>query len=378
MKKSIFLFTSLIGVLALTGCNKNKQTSSSTSTNDDNRPYEQGDPKTLKGTGTIFNEVLGYNTKDASIFQDGNERYVVYASNEEEKGPQVFAARKATLVDSKWVYEKKHIILKADANSWDKNIYNPSVIKGEFAYQGTTYSYLMAYNGNDNKNGTNNHIGLAVSNNFLEGWKKVGSKPILTNPEVFEASYGFGSPSLLSYDNKGKGYMFYAVGETEVSFTAVKSYDFSNLDSLILAPGYASLPITGLTDKVEGNAIIMNAGFALSKDKASLYMVRDRLPQSANKPNQTTEVEIDKADVSIISDLSKGWTVTDNITGMKTMDIEDEESLGWDQIYSGEFVTDPYGVLLDLAKSEVIYSTYDEDANDPSYSSTLASYEVTL
>ena len=107
-------------------------------------------------------------------------------------------------------------------------------------------------------------------------------------------------------------------------------------------------------------------------------MVRDRLPQSANKPNQTTEVEIDKADVSIITDLSKGWTVTDNITGMKTMDIEDEESLGWDQIYSGEFVTDPYGVLLDLAKSEVIYSTYDEDANDPSYSSTLASYEVTL
>ena len=377
MKKLLFIVTTLLSVALVTGCNKNKN-SSNTSSGDDYHPYEDGEAKNLKGIGTIFNEVVGYNTKDASIFQDGNERYVVYASNEEAKGEQVFAARKATLVDGKWAYEKKNIILAGKSDGWDKYIYNPSVIKGEFAYQGVTYNYLMAYNGNDNKNGTNNHLGLAVSNNVLEGWKRVGATPILSNPEVYEASYGFGSPSLLSYDNKGKGYMFYAVGETDVSFTAVKSYDFTNLDSPVLAPGYASLPITGLTDKVEGSAIIMNAGFALSTDKQSLYMVRDRLPQSANKPNQTTEVEIDKADISIISDLSQSWTLKDNITGMKTMDLADEESLGWDQIYSGEFVTDPYGVLLDATTAEVIYSTYDEDANDPSYSSTLAAYEVAI
>ena len=71
---------------------------------------------------------------------------------------------------------------------------------------------------------------------------------------------------------------------------------------------------------MEGDAIIMNAGFALSSNGESLYMVRDRLPQSANKPNQTTEVEIDKANLSITQDISESWTVVDNITGMKTMD----------------------------------------------------------
>ncbi len=129
---------------------------------------------------------------------------------------------------------------------------------------------------------------------------------------------------------------------------------------------------------MEGDAIILNAGFALSSNGESLYMVRDRLPQSANKPNQTTEVEIDKANLSITQDISESWTVVDNITGMKTMDMDDEESLGWDQIYSGEFVTDPFGKLLSASSGEVIYSTYDEEANAPMYSATLAAYEVSL
>ena len=376
-KRILFVCASLLTVSMLTACNKNSNKSNG-SKGDDDRPYENGEKKNNKGVGTIFDEVLGYNTKDASIFQDGNERYIVYASNETEKGDQVFAARKATLSEGKWVYNKKNIVLRGNENGWDKNIFNPSIIKGEFAYGGTTYSYLMAYNGNDNDAGTNNHIGLAVTNDILSEWTRVGTTPIIKNPEIYESSYGFGSPSLVSYDHKGKGYLFYAVGEREVSFTAVKAYDFTNLDSMLLDPGYSSLPITGLTDKVEGEAIIMNAGFAKSVDGNKLYMVRDRLPQSGNKPNQTTEVEIDEADLSVVSDLSKSWTLVDNITGMKTMDMDDESSLGWDQIYSGEFVTNPYGELLSSSSLEVIYSTYDEDANDPSYSATLAAYEVTL
>ena len=381
MNKKLLFFTALaFSALAITSChssNNNNKESSSNPGGDDYRPYEDGDSKNLKGTGTIFNEVLGYNTKDASIFEENNERYVVYASNEEAEGAQVFAARKATKVDGKWVYQEKHIILRG-SEGWDQRIYNPSILKGSFAYQGTTYKYLMAYNGNDNKDGTNNHIGLAVSNDVLSNWQRVGNQPILKNPEVFEASYGFGSPSLVSYDQQGKGYLFYAVGEREVSFTAVKTFDFSNLDNMQLENGYMSLPISGLTDKVEGQAIIMNAGFALGQDGTSLYMVRDRLPQSANKPNQTSEVEIDKANLSIVNDLSQTWTSIENITGMKTMDMDDDESLGWDQIYSGEFVTDPYGKLLSNIECEVLYSTYDEEATSPSYSATLAMYEVTL
>ena len=368
-KKLLSAIISLASVTVLVACNNSGPSAPA---------YERGEKKALKGTGTIFNEALGFNTKDASTFEEDGVRYVIYATNESSQGKQVFAARKATKVNDKWVYQKKNIIFKGDSEGWDKNIFNPSVVKGEFAYQGTTYSYLMAYNGNDNNDGTNNHIGIAVSNNVLSGWKRVGNRPILSNPEVFEASYGFGSPSLVSYDKHGKGYLFYAVGEREVSFTALRTYDFSDLDNLVIEGGYTSLPITGLTDKVEGEAIIMNAGFALSKDGNNIYMVRDRLPQSANRPNQTTEVEIDKAELSIVNDLSQRWTVVDNITGMKTVDFEDESSLGWDQIYSGDLVTDAYGQLLNADNCEVVYSTYDEESRLPSYSSTLAVYGITL
>lgn len=368
MKKKILFITTLMSVVALVACNRGPSIP----------PYENGEDKALKGTGTIFNEVLGFNTKDGSIFEDGDTRYVVYASNESKEGKQVFAARKATKVDGSWIYQEKHIILKGSEEGWDKNIFNPSILKGQFTYGGTTYQYLMAYNGNNNNDGTNNHIGIAVTNDILSSWTRVGNNPIIKNPEIFEASYGFGSPSLVSYDRQGKGYLFYAVGEREVSFTAVKTFDFSNLDNMVLEGGYTSLPITGLTDKVEGNAIILNAGFALSNDGNSFYMVRDRLPQSANRPNQTTEVEIDKASISIITDIEQGWTVVDNITGSKTMDLDDEQSLGWDQIYSGEFVTDPYGKLLTADKCDILYSTYDEESTSPSYSSTLAVYEANL
>ena len=380
--KALVTVLALLSVGLLVGCkfknnNNNSSGGNSSGGSDDYRPYEDGEAKNNNGTGTLFNEVVGYNTQDAAVIEDEGVRYVVYASNETEKGKQVFAARKATREGDKWVYGAKNIVLRGNESGWDKSIFNPSIIKGSFAYQGTTYKYLMAYNGNTGGD-TNNHLGLAVTNDILSEWKRVGSKPLLENPEIYEASYGFGSPSLVSYDQLGKGYLFYAVGETEVSFEAVRAYDFSNLDNPKLDPGYTSLPITGLTDKVEGFPVIMNAGFALSNDGKSIYMVRDRLPQSMSKPNQTNEVEIAHADKAILNDLSLSWTVSDNITGFKTMDMEDEESLGWDEIYSGEFVTDGYGRLLNNLTAEVIYSTYDEDANAASYTATLASYEVNL
>ena len=340
--------------------------------------YEQGDSKAIKGTGSLFHETVGFNTKDASIFEEDGTRYIVYASNEVSKGNQVFAARKATLSsDGTWVYSKKNIVLRGDEESWDVYIYNPSIIKGEFKYEGTTYSYLMSYNGNDNKNNTNNHIGLAVTNNILGTWTKVGDEPILENPEIYEASYGFGGSSLVSFDNKGKGYIFYTVGDTDVTYQAARSYDFSDLDNIVLDKGYSSIPVTGLSDKADVN-IISNASFAISSDKSTLYIVRDRLPASGNKPGQTTEVEVAKASVNILGSLSESWTNIDFISGKDTMDVEDENSLGWDQIYSGDFVTDPYGVITSTTSVDVVYSTFDEESLEASYTASLAMYTVTL
>lgn len=366
MNKKV-LFLSLLAIATLVGCNKKND-------NGGEKPNYPQVNKSNKGTGALFDEYLGFNTKDAAVIEEGDTRYIVYASNEDYKGSPVFAARKATKVDGVWSYGEKKIILKG-SDSWDLNILNPSMIKGSFAYNGTSYSYLMAYNGNNNNTNTNNHIGLAVTNDILGEWTRVGTTPILSNPEAQEAAYGFGSPSLVSYDLQGKGYLFYSVGEINVSFEAVKTFDFSNLNNIKIETGYASLPVTGLKDNQDVN-VIVNAGFALSADKQTVYMVKDRLPQSSNTPNQSVAVEVSKAPISILQSHNVSWESIKIISGFDTMDPSDEESLGWDEIYSGEFVSNPYG-YIESSSLEVIYSTYDEESEEVNYSSTLASFTVT-
>lgn len=336
-----------------------------------------GESKNKKGIGTIFDEYLGYNTKDATVFEEEDARYVIYDGQKEKEGKQIFVSRKAVKEGNQWVYGEKHLVLEGSENGWDINISNPSVVKGSFAYQGNDYSYLLAYNGNNTSDNTNNHIGFAVSNDVLGTWIKVGNQPLLKNPENQEAAYGYGSPCLLSYDNLGKGYIFYAVGEINVSFGAVKTYDFSNLDAPVIEGGYSSLPVTGLNDNQDLN-VILNAGFAFNADKSKVYMVKDRLPVSNNVPNQSSAIEVAKANAEIIANHDESWSSLKIINSFDTMDEEDEESLGWDEIYSGDFVTDPYGKIISETKLEIIYSTFDEEGSLPKFSSTLASYEVNL
>ena len=182
--KSLFLLT-VLPLFAITGCKSKEpaQPGGDTPSGDpsgggqggggdiDTTPeYEKGEKKAVEGSGLMFQETVGFNTKDATVFDlDENTRYVIYASNEVAKGPQVFAARKATKADGVWTYGEKHIILRGATgeDAWDKAIYQPSVIKGSFHLGETTYSYLMAYQGNEDGSNYNNHIGLAVSNDIL-------------------------------------------------------------------------------------------------------------------------------------------------------------------------------------------------------------------
>lgn len=329
--------------------------------------------KPIKGTGGLFVEALGYNSKDAAVIVDGSDYYVVYVTNSSIQGEQVFAARKGALVEGKVVYGDPSIVFKGNAESWDKNIFNPSIMKGSFAMGGTTYSYLMAYNGNTTNDNTNNHIGLAVTNNILGEWTRVGTTPLISNPEIYETAYGVGTPSLLSYEG-GKGYLFYSVGESELSYAAMKTFDFSNLDELKLDAGYVSLPVAGLDDGQEFN-VMVNIGVALSQDGQTLYLVKDRLPYSANSPNQSKAVTVAKMPMADLGKHTATWEVVKRIDDEATMD---DVLLGWDQIYSGEFVTDAYGKLPSETEFEVVYSTFSEDGEMKTYSASLASYKVVI
>lgn len=387
LNKALFLLI-LTSAVGLSGCGKKdkknpsgqgEQTPSGEQggeQGDNQTPaYEIGDKKAEDGTGLMFSEVIGFNTKDASVIQeDENTRYVVYASNETAKGKQVFAARKAIKENNKWNYQEKHVILRPsiDEEAWDQAIFQPSVVKGKFNLSGTEYHYLMAYQGNEDGTNYNNHIGLAVTNDVLGEWIRVGEDPIIENPELFESSFGFGSPSLVSYDQQGKVYLFYSFGETTLSGTRVKTADFSDLNHIQLEVGYGELPVTGLTGR--DDSITSNAGFAISQDN-KLYYAGDGMPDSS-APGCATSFEVAKANLNVIASNAEAWTSIKRVTFLETMD---DERMGWDEIFSPTFITDAYGRIdTTSGKLEIVYSTFDIDSADSFYTGQLCTFEVTL
>ena len=65
------------------------------------------------------------------------------------------------------------------------------------------------------------------------------------------------------------------------------------------------------------------------------------------------------------------------------MDENDDESLGWDELFSGSFVSDEYGRLLltENDELEVVYTGMDEEGTyetDYKFSSFICNYLVEL
>ena len=86
-------------------------------------------------------------------------------------------------------------------SGWDRfHICDPSIVKGNFKYQGISYKYVMAYLGVDNAACVNNSIGLAVSNDLKGGWVKVGNTPFINSGT--SGRWGAGQPSLIYVNNK--------------------------------------------------------------------------------------------------------------------------------------------------------------------------------
>ena len=406
MKKANLLFPALLATLALVACNQitsekassakpeessqaeSKQRESSStgsSSSGDDTPIDsssESEPapvlKTAHGTGALFTEYEGYSAFDAKVFEENGVRYITYMSNPtKDVDSNAVYVRKGTKVDGKWVYGEKYLAVSPSENGWDKKITAPSVVTGEFKNGTTTYKYLMAYQGSEGKaDNTKNSIGFAVSNDMLGTWTKVGDAPILQCSS--DSIYGYGSPELVNYDKKGQLILAYTWGEATLTCTAVQKIDASDLTDIAVDPGYAQLPSKGLVDGA-ATPIFANAGFAFG---ASLYTVRDVYPLSGNAPGHSTSIEVSKASLDILTSAEEKWTPIKTISGTDTMDDDDEDSLGWDEVYSPSFVTNGVGEILDAKKLEIVYTGQDEKGttytNDYRFSSFVCSYDVSL
>lgn len=291
-----------------------------------------------------------------SIMQtDANTRYIFYCANNVSGVVQDhIIVRKGTYKGKTWTFTEKKVALAPTEGAYDGlHVCDPTVIRGEFTYNGQQYKYLMAYTGNTSN--INNKVGLAVSNDLEQGWVKVSS-PIVTYSGD-PSHWGVGQPSLVSVDKKGKVMLFYAIGSTYTG-TIAERWDFSDLNNPIRE--YSTIVSgRGLTDlKGNSNDFLNNADFAYDPVRRRFWAVSDA------HPNPTDADPVFVASHFRITYISETDGVGDLFSSIESMagrswsthSVIGPEETGFPRNSNCGLVTDEYGWMLPGDTMELYYS----------------------
>ncbi|MDE6411226.1 MAG: hypothetical protein K2L02_01635 [Clostridia bacterium] len=383
MKKRIFaaLLVASVACMAFAGCKDTEQPPKNPTDPSGSDPVETFTPKPVDGTPILFDEGMEYyNTAPSMIEESDSLRYIVYSVNKTaNQKDTVFAARKAEKKSGVWEYGEKHVILEPSASGWDKgHIANPDVIKGAFSYNGESYSYLLAYQASDSAAQSNYNIGLAVAKDPLGSWVKVGNAPVIEyDSDGYGAGYGVGEPSLMSYDDEGKVYLFHSMGDTYSTGVYVAELDCSDLSNIRGASVSNAVTTHGMTDPGQAVVSYCDADFALDKTTGTLYTVRNFMPMATVKPFLPLAVQVLKMPFADLYKIGAEWEVVE--TRINDTDLSTEENDGWERVYSACFITDAYGKVtgsaLDMALS---VTSYNKTSFEHTFYQTITSYIVNV
>ncbi len=293
-----------------------------------------------------------------SIMMEGNDTmHIWYCSNKTTGNVTDYIAyRKGTLCqDGKWTFTEKTLVLKpGKGKEWDsRHTCDPSVIKGDFNYRGTLYSYMMAYLGCVTDDCTANEVGLAFAEKPEGPWVKFDENAIAnyySSSEFNSRTWGYGQPSLVSYDKNGKVLLFYTKGITTATFTYVEFWDFSDANNPKKINERA-IPNTDIA--------LNNADFAYDPFNGKFYCIRDHHTKEQWCPTDGG-VNWISGSVSLL-EISSGNAATgpDSIFGELSLvnaGIIDSETTGYPRNHNAGLVTDEYGWIIKSGEYPVVYT----------------------
>lgn len=231
-----------------------------------------------------------YNYCPSVMQMEDGTRYIYYCTNKKSSNVVDYVGcRKGTLqADGTYVWGEQSFALSPSSNLWDsQHVCDPSVIKGDFTYNGEKYEYLMAYLGCDTTTNEDNELGIAVSKTPEGPYTRVGTEPFVafqrdTTSTVFQ--WGVGQPSLVSIDNAGQVWLFYTRGDVKGTRTVVRTCDFSDLNHIVLGEE-VKVGTSGLKTLTGGNDILNNADFVYDADSNIFYCASDCHPNPTDTPN---------------------------------------------------------------------------------------------
>ena len=309
-----------------------------------------------------------------SIMQMSNGTlYIYYCTNQKSyEVVDYIGCRKGTRDgDGNITWGEEKIVLSPSEGTWDAHhTCDPSVIAGDFKYQGASYKYLMAYLGCTSYDSQDNKIGLAVANSPEGPFTKVGNTPFIdfTMDESFTGfQWGVGQPSLTSIDKSGKVYLFYTRGDKNGTGEMVDEWDLSDLD----APKKEiteTLSTRSLYD-LNGNKDIMNnADFVYDAENKRFYAVSDCHPNPSDEPNYiASHVRVNYFDLKL-SFSNFSW---------KSLKTISSEETGFPRNHNAGILRDEYGQLTDNGYLTVFY-TVSETGNTSLWSYRIYNYNIAI
>lgn len=169
-----------------------------------------------------------YNYAPCLIQTDENTKYVFYCTNRESAVIVDYIGwRKGVLRNGDWVWGEEHIALSPGESGWDcTHVCDPDLIKGEFHYNGYTYSWALFYLGCDKWDCNHNQIGVAFAGSIEGPWVKFDGNPVIPG----ECDYwGTGQCSQVSIDEKGKFRVIYREDDAGGTSCKMVECDFSDM-----------------------------------------------------------------------------------------------------------------------------------------------------
>lgn len=303
--------------------------------------------KPVDGIAPVFDDGTSrYSTAPSVMQTDGQTRYVYYTANQTpDEEDSAVVVRKAALRNGEWIYGERKTLLTPSEDGWDsKAVSDPSVIGGSFGYNNQTYSYLMAYQGRSGYRDGNYGIGFAVGNSPDGEFIRISNCVLNYDRTLYGDAYGYGNPSLVSYDNASKFRLFYTAGDPAGIAEYFIELDGADLGALSVSAEQA-VTVSGLTESDPSAApTFRDADFAL--DGETLIAVRNRYP-AGDLPALPTAVQVAGMPVPNLYTVAAGtrWTVI--AAEVASFDLSDYENdrTGWQRIYSPALVRDIYGAL---------------------------------
>lgn len=274
-------------------------------------------------TGLAF-----YNYAPSAIYT-GDNVFVYFCSNYSENYvvDHIYMSRIDYSNDTV-TYTDKTLALSPTYGSWDgAHVCDPSVISGNFDYNGKAYGYLMAYLGCDRTDCQHNQVGIAVAESFYGDWVKVDEINPIVPFELdltLDSSYfqwGTGQPSVVSVDGKGTVALFYTRGDGRKTCTMCEVWDLSHILSPVRISKF-EVSNSGTHDCNGKPEILSNTEFAYDSSSGYIYMFTDKHPFSAEPDIIADSSDIYRTYISSMSNLhvlaDAVWEPVDNIGYRKT------------------------------------------------------------